>query len=167
VSLGLPCFLLLGGRHFINYFGNLPSSILNQIIKSMKKFNSNTYVHWEWKIIQIAKMSKLAPDNRINSEIETVLFVSIPRFRTFGHWRTFGGRETGAGAVGLHLPKAEFKNTNFVDMIIPKVLRDFRFSLNHPKKSAEHQYVGILKNIIKTDEYVDIFFQSDLISPVS
>jgi hypothetical protein len=28
VSLGLPRFLLPGGRHFITCFGNLPSSIL-------------------------------------------------------------------------------------------------------------------------------------------
>jgi hypothetical protein len=28
VSVGLPRFLLPGGRHFITYFGNLPSSIL-------------------------------------------------------------------------------------------------------------------------------------------
>jgi hypothetical protein len=28
VSLGLPRFLLPGGRHFITSFGNLPSSIL-------------------------------------------------------------------------------------------------------------------------------------------
>jgi hypothetical protein len=28
MSLGLSCFLLPGGRHFITSFGNLPSSIL-------------------------------------------------------------------------------------------------------------------------------------------
>jgi hypothetical protein len=32
VSLGLPRFLLPGGRHFINYFGNLPSISSNRYL---------------------------------------------------------------------------------------------------------------------------------------
>ena len=65
------------------------------------------------------------------------LFVAIPRFRIFGRWRTLGGEGGGRlGAVGLHPPKAEFKNADFVDTI-SKVLRDLRFSLNYPLKLAD------------------------------
>jgi hypothetical protein len=38
------------------------------------------------------------------------------------------------------------KDTDFVDMIISKVLRDFPFSRNQPLKSADDQYIRILKN---------------------
>jgi hypothetical protein len=46
VSLGLPRFLLLGGRHFITSFGNLPSSILLciyilSIIKELVQWRRN------------------------------------------------------------------------------------------------------------------------------
>jgi len=81
-------------------------------------------------------MSKLTPDERIKSEFKTSLFAAIPIFRIFGHWCTLGGG--GLGPVRLHPPpQAEFKNTDFVDTVISKVLRDLRFSLNHPLKSAD------------------------------
>jgi hypothetical protein len=38
------------------------------------------------------------------------------------------------------------KNTDFVDIMISKVLRDFPFSRNQPLKSADDQYIRILKN---------------------
>ena len=41
--------------------------------------------------------------------------------------------------------------------MIPKDLRDLRISLDQPLKSADSWYTGILKNIIKTQEYSDIF----------
>jgi hypothetical protein len=81
-------------------------------------------------------MSKLAPDKRINSEIKTSLFASIPQFRIFGQWPTLGGK--GGWGCRAAPRKAEFKNTDFVDTMISKVLRDLRFSLNHPLKSPEH-----------------------------
>jgi hypothetical protein len=41
--------------------------------------------------------------------------------------------------------------------MISTVLRDLRFSLNQPWKVADDWYIGILKNIIRTYEYVGIF----------
>jgi hypothetical protein len=38
------------------------------------------------------------------------------------------------------------KNTDFIDIMISKVLRYFAFSQNQPLKSADDQYVRILKN---------------------
>jgi len=46
-------------------------------------------------IIQTAKMSKLDPDERINSEFKTSLLNAIPIFRIFGHWCTLRGRGAG------------------------------------------------------------------------
>jgi len=91
------------------------------------------------KIMQTAKKSKLAHDERINSEFKTSLLAAIPIFRMFGHWCTLGGRGTGGSqaATSPPPPKAEFKNTDFVDTMISKVLRDLRFNLNHPLKSAD------------------------------
>jgi hypothetical protein len=44
-------------------------------------------------------------------------------------------------------PKAEIKkNTDFVYIMISKVLRDLPFSRNQPLKSADDQYINILKN---------------------
>jgi hypothetical protein len=43
-------------------------------------------------------------------------------------------------------PKPKFKNTDFVDIMISKVLRDFPFRRNQPLKSADDQYIRILKN---------------------
>jgi hypothetical protein len=49
--------------------------------------------------------------------------------------RTQGG---GGGAPGYSPPpKPEFKNTDFVDIMISKVLRDLPFSRNQPLKSAD------------------------------
>jgi hypothetical protein len=66
------------------------------------------------------------------------------------------------GVPGCDLPPPpnEIKKTDFVDIIISKILRDLHFSLNQPLKSADDWYIGILKNIIKTYEYVDFFFFS-------
>jgi len=50
------------------------------------------------------------------------------------------------------------KKKAFVDTIIPKVLRDFRFNVNQLPKSADDWYDGVLKYITKTYECVDIFF---------
>jgi hypothetical protein len=38
------------------------------------------------------------------------------------------------------------KNTGFVDIVISKALRDLSFSRNQPLKSADDQYIRILKN---------------------
>lgn len=38
-----------------------------------------------------------------------------------------------------------------------QVLRDLRFSRNQAPKSADEQYMGILKNRIKNYEYIDFF----------
>ena len=61
----------------------------------------------------------------------------FPYFGYSGTGVLFG--EGGLGAVRLHPPlsQAVFKNTDFVDTMISKVLRDLRFSLNHPLKSAD------------------------------
>jgi hypothetical protein len=56
----------------------------------------------------------------------------------------------GGGAAGLQPPKTpknqNLKSTNFVDIMISKVLRDFPFSRSQPLKSADDQYIRILKN---------------------
>jgi hypothetical protein len=38
------------------------------------------------------------------------------------------------------------RNTDFVDLVISEVLRDFPFSRNQPLKSADDEYIRILKN---------------------
>jgi len=74
------------------------------------------------------------------------------------------GQWSGAGQLPAHhrrgercraaappsLQKRNFKNTDFADTIKIKVLRDLRFRLNQPLKSANDYYTGILKNITKT-----------------
>jgi hypothetical protein len=62
------------------------------------------------------------------------------------------------GAAGLQPPQAaappphqtprnrNLKNKYFIDIMIPKVLRDLPFSRNQPLKSADDQYIRILKN---------------------
>jgi hypothetical protein len=52
--------------------------------------------------------------------------------------RGIGAPKGGGGVTGLQpLPKAIFKKkTDFVDMVISKVLRDVCFSLNKSTKSA-------------------------------
>jgi hypothetical protein len=45
-----------------------------------------------------------------------------------------------------HHPKPKFKKSNFVDIKIATVLRDFPFSRNQPLKSADDQYIRIWKN---------------------
>jgi hypothetical protein len=55
----------------------------------------------------------------------------------------------------------KFKNTDFVDTMQSKDLRDFPLSRNQPLKSAvASRYMEILKKITKTYEYVDILFFS-------
>ena len=78
------------------------------------------------------KNSNVAPDERINSEFKTSLF-AISNIRALQH--SWGERDWGLS--GPPPPKAEFKNTDFVDTMISKVLRDLRFDLNHPLKSAD------------------------------
>jgi hypothetical protein len=65
-------------------------------------------------------------------------------------------------------PKRKLKKTHFVDAILSRVLHYLRFSLNLPLKSADDWYTGTLKNINKTDKYVDYFpFRLILIFPVT
>jgi hypothetical protein len=40
--------------------------------------------------------------------------------------------------------------------MISKDLRVLRSSLDQPLKSADGRYIGILNNVIKTEEYIDI-----------
>ena len=53
--------------------------------------------------------------------------------------------------------KEKKKKQIFVDAMISN-LRYLRFSLNQPIKSADDRYTGILKNIIRTYEYVIFSF---------
>jgi hypothetical protein len=64
------------------------------------------------------------------------------------HWRT----------QGAHPPKRNVKKQRFCRHDDMKVLRNLPFSRNQPLKSADDYYIGILKNIIKTYEYVNILF---------
>jgi hypothetical protein len=48
------------------------------------------------------------------------------------------------------------ENTDFTDIIISGLLRDFPFSRNQPLKSVDDQYIGILKNkLIKLKKQED------------
>jgi hypothetical protein len=69
------------------------------------------------------------------------------------------------GAAGLQPPtkplqNRNLKNTYFVDIMISKVLRDLHFSRNQTLKSADDQYIRILKKkLIKlknTREWVTV-----------
>jgi hypothetical protein len=53
--------------------------------------------------------------------------------------------------------KWTLKSTDFVDTVISDVLCDLCFSLNQPVVSADDKYVGILKHIIKSCEYIVLF----------
>jgi hypothetical protein len=59
-----------------------------------------------------------------------------------------GGRDLpGCGHPTTNSPKPKFKkNTDFVGIIIYKVLRDLPFSRNQPLNSADEWYIRILKN---------------------
>jgi hypothetical protein len=55
-------------------------------------------------------------------------------------WKFLTQRRTQGGAGGLQPPKppkTEIKNTDFVGIMISKVLRDFAFSRNQPLKLAD------------------------------
>jgi hypothetical protein len=69
-------------------------------------------------------------------------------------------RVEGGGGCSPAAPptKRNLKNTDFVDTMLSKGLRDFPFSLHEPLKSADDWYIGILKNVIKTYKIVDYFF---------
>jgi hypothetical protein len=58
--------------------------------------------------------------------------------------RTQGG---GCRAAAPQTPQnRNLKNTDFVDIVVSKVLRNFPFSGNQPLKSADDKYIVILKN---------------------
>jgi hypothetical protein len=50
------------------------------------------------------------------------------------------------GLPGTAPPKLKFKETDFVDILLSKILRDFPFSGKQPLKSADDKYIRILKN---------------------
>jgi hypothetical protein len=57
----------------------------------------------------------------------------------------------GGGVAGLQPPppspqNQSLKDTNFVYIMILKVIRDFPLRQNQPLKSGEDQYIRILKN---------------------
>jgi hypothetical protein len=72
-----------------------------------------------------------------------------PRRRKTSGLRKFRGTPNGAGG-GLQAPQTRenrnVKNTDFVDIMISEVLRDFLFSRNQTLKSADNKYIRILKN---------------------
>jgi hypothetical protein len=47
-----------------------------------------------------------------------------------------GGRSAHEGE-GLQPPKTEIKKKHIIDIMVPKVLRDFPFGQNQPLKSAD------------------------------
>jgi hypothetical protein len=51
--------------------------------------------------------------------------------------------------------KAKLKITDFVDMMVSKVLCDIRFGLYQPLKSTDDRYNVMLKNIMKPYMYVN------------
>jgi hypothetical protein len=60
-----------------------------------------------------------------------------------------GAHPRGGGLPGCTPQSAQnrnLKSTDFVDIIISKVLRDLPFSRNQPLKLADEQYIRILKN---------------------
>jgi len=56
------------------------------------------------------------------------------------------GEPKGGGTASCRppLPKHNKKTQVFIFKIMPKVLRDLRFSLNQSLKSTDDRYVGIL-----------------------
>ena len=54
-------------------------------------------------------------------------------------------REGGLPGCSTPSPKRNLQNTHFVDTTISNVLRDLRFGLNQPLKSADDRYIGIPK----------------------
>jgi hypothetical protein len=49
--------------------------------------------------------------------------------------------------LGCSAPHPREKDTDIVDRIISKVLRDLFFSLQQPLESPDDWYIGILKNV--------------------
>jgi hypothetical protein len=59
-----------------------------------------------------------------------------------------GGGLPGGSPTPANPQNCNLKNTDFVGIMISRVLRDCPFSKNQPLKSADDQYVRILKNIL-------------------
>jgi hypothetical protein len=75
----------------------------------------------------------------------------VPMSYGFIQERTEGGRGGGCrrlpGCILPNPPKPTFKtHTDFVDIMLSKVLLEFSFSRNQPPKSADDWYIRILKN---------------------
>jgi transposase-like protein len=63
------------------------------------------------------------------------------------------GNGKGCRAANSHqptpTPNRNLKNTDFVDTMTPKVLRDLSFSRNQPLKLADDLHIRILKKVNK------------------
>jgi hypothetical protein len=70
------------------------------------------------------------------------------------HWAHPRGKEGCRAAAPKTPQNRNLRNTDFVDIMIPNVLRDISFSRNQPLKSADDQYIGTLKSklIIKKNK---------------
>jgi hypothetical protein len=79
-----------------------------------------------------------------NADIKNASAVCLPPYPytpswRFSQWRIFRGTSALPGGRGLLYcspPKQNLKYTHFIGTMISKVLRDWRFSLNQPLKSA-------------------------------
>jgi len=60
-----------------------------------------------------------------------------------------GGREDcrAAAPSNRSLYKRNLKNTDFLDVLVSKVLSDLRFNINQPLKSTDDRRTGMLQNI--------------------
>jgi hypothetical protein len=69
-----------------------------------------------------------------------------------GSCRTHGHTKAGGLAAGVQPPKPlknrNLKNTDFLGIMISKFLWDLPFSRNQPLKSADDQFITILKKLI-------------------
>jgi hypothetical protein len=94
----------------------------------------NILFHSDTEIIFVLKMTTCGWNT------ETAIFNKSLR-------RGCGGGGCWAADPAQTPQKRNLKTTDFVDTMISKVLRDFPFILNQPLKSADDQYIRILKNI--------------------
>jgi hypothetical protein len=69
--------------------------------------------------------------------------------------KAFEHPKWGCRSTGLQLPNKRNlkKNTKFINTI-----RKFRFSQNQPLRSDEDWHIGILKMVMKTEEYAHFLF---------
>jgi hypothetical protein len=91
--------------------------------------------------------------SRLLWALKSIGFMLLNYLRSIRHVQTAtqaGAHPRGGGCRAAAPPppntkKPKFKTTHFIDIMISKALLDLPFNRNNPLKSADEQYIRILK----------------------